>query len=541
MIIIHQSWIKWSIALLIGLNLKLGTTQAIGQESLPTYHWAYYYIDQLFLQINDHTLGKKCSLFILNKPYTRREVASWLIGLRKAVEPGQISFGQHSEFLLNRLYQEFSSEMTLLEKKIPENKLNLALLLHPQTEMVHDQAFDVNGQYRVSASLVLGNWLTMATTINNNRSLRNNPLYWGKKKWGQTIYSEQGYARLHWRQFELRLGRDFIKWGPGKTGQLLFSDYTRPLDFIGFSAQLKKIKLTYFLANLERKPLDKSLQVQYNGLYANRYVSAHRLDLRLFRNKLHLGLTEAVLFGGPGRNVEFAYANPFITYFGAVVNDPQKYIFGGKGNLFADFEIKVYPYSKLALWTEIMVDDFQVDRGKVADLEPAEWGLLVGGQIADPFGWLGSDFWLEYVRITNRTYNAYVSWERWVSCNRPIGYYLGNDFDRLEARMSHWLNSNLRFYLGVVRMRRGEGRIEKPFDTPWEEHTLEDGYHEPFPTGIVEKSLEIPISLVFQPNACFWLSAGAKYTYIQNVENRVREKQQDWSFKVDAWFQWRTN
>jgi len=537
---INNTWTKYFALIFLGYAILSGDSNAAGHETLPTYHWAYQYIDQLYLRINNHSTVKVPPLFILNKPYTRDDVARWLGHVRKAVITGQISFEPKSEFLLNRLYQEFGVEMAVLKTDDPGDKLGLSCSLSPQAELASDQPFDVNGQYRVSASLAVGNWLTMATTINNNRSLRDDSLYWGKKKWGQTAYSEQGYARLHWRQFEMRFGRDFIKWGPGETGQLLLSDYGRPLDFFGFSAQLKKIKLTYFFANLKHRPLDNFLKPQYDGLYANRYIAAHRLDSHWLNGRLHIGLTEAVLFGGPARNVEFAYANPFITYFGAVENDQQSYINGGNGNLFADFDIKLYLCQNIAFWAEILVDDLQVDRGNAGDLEPPEWGLLFGGQLADLFGWLGSDFWLEYVRITNRTYNAYVSWERWVNCNQPIGHYLGNDFDRWEARLSYWLNPCLRFHLGVVRLRRGEGRVEKPFDTPWMDRTLDEGYREPFPTGIVEKNIEVPCSLVFQPNAQFWLSLGMKYIRIQNVENKFGERQQDWRFTIDAWFEWKT-
>jgi len=72
------------------------------------------------------------------------------------------------------------------------------------------------------------------------------------------------------------------------------------------------------------------------------------------------------------------------------------------------------------------------------DLEPPEWGFLFGGQVADPFQWEGTNIWIEYIRITNRTYNADNSWEKFLNYNRSIGYFLGNDFDRWDVNIIHW-------------------------------------------------------------------------------------------------------
>jgi len=508
-------WIWVVSPLLAGLN-----------ETLPTYHWAYEYIDQLRLR------GYFEDLFVLNKPYTRGEIARCLLKIKKGkINPQDV-------FLLERLYQEFTEEMAALTTKHRPNSFGFGTVLMPTLKKDTQTEMKSSGTYRAGAGFSIGDRLTVRTTVNFDDDLVRDPTYWGKKKWGKAGYSEQGYARIKLGRFRIRFGRDFMKWGSGRSGNLLISDYARPMDFFSMNARFEFLKLSYFIADLDRMWLPDSLAVKYKSDDARRYLAVHRLDLKLWRGRVNLGLSEAVLFGGPQRGLEFAYISPFITYYGVVENDRTGYANGGNGNLFASLDFDLFPGRNYELFGEILIDDLQVERTGPGDLEPPEWGLLLGCQIADPFQWKDITLRMEYVRITNRTYNTTARWEKFLNYNRPIGYFLGNDFDRWELNINRWFSKDLQIGLGFERIRRGEGRIEREFDMPWMNYTVEEGYSEPFPTGIVEKTNSGKIEILYQPSANWRAFLLAKYSDIKNTNNTQGVNDSGWFLKVGVWFEW---
>jgi len=162
----------------------------------------------------------------------------------------------------------------------------------------------------------------------------------------------------------------------------------------------------------------------------------------------------------------------------------------------------------------------------------------LGFQIAEPLGWKGTDLRAEYVRITNRTYNTPSPWEKFLNYNRPIGYLLGNDFDRWEFNINHWFAEDLQVSLGFERIRRGEGMIEKEFDTPWMNYTVEEGYSEPFPTGIVEKTNAGKIGILYQPSVNMRAYLFAKYSQVENVDNLSGVTDSGWFLKAGFWYEW---
>ena len=77
-------------------------------------------------------------------------------------------------------------------------------------------------------------------------------------------------------------------------------------------------------------------------------------------------------------------------------------------------------------------------------------------------------------------------WETFIHRNVPLGHPLGNDFGHWQVGLSQWFFGSLNFYLQYSQTRKGEGGLYTPWDEPWMDNTVEEGYSEPFPTGVVE-------------------------------------------------------
>jgi len=96
----------------------------------------------------------------------------------------------------------------------------------------------------------------------------------------------------------------------------------------------------------------------------------------------------------------------------------------------------------------------------------------------------------------------------------------------------------LQIGLGFESIRKGEGRIEKEFDKPWMNYTVEEGYSEPFPTGIVEKTNTGKVEILYQPSANWRAFFLAKYSDIKNANNLSGITESGWFLRAGVWLEW---
>lgn len=484
-------------------------------ETLPMVHWAYTYIDEL--SIRGHLRG----LFASHRPFTRAEVAEELRRLKEkdVVAPSCALF-------LDRLYAEFEDEL----RQVGGSQIQIGATFAQDVVARRADRVKAFGVYRLKGGY-FSKYVTAVDVAKLDRTLKEDPTYRGKNWRGLTAYMEQAYLRVRLRDVQATFGRDFLRWGPGRTGALLLSDDPKPLDFFSLSYRLQWVKFTYFFSVLDYYTLDDEERSQKPwARLVNRFLAAQRLDFNLWSGKLHIGLSEAILFADSERTFGLSFFNPLTNYFELVVNE------GGNGNIFADVDVRVLPFRNVELYGELLIDDYQVDRRTPGDLEPNEIGLILGAEVADVGGWAPTTLGIEYVRITNRTYNTVAPWEKYLYQGKPIGYALGNDFDRWWGTIRHYLPSGFGAALNVGYLRKGEGAIEKDFDTPWMDYTVEEGYSEPFPTGVVEKTLTLGMDLSFHPTHALRWAFDAEWSWTRNAEHIRGKRAYAWSCTLGVWW-----
>jgi len=269
------------------------------------------------------------------------------------------------------------------------------------------------------------------------------------------------------------------------------------------------------------------------GNIANRYLSAHRVDATFLNGRLQMGITEAVIYGGVNRQIEWAFLNPFLSYHGVQYNDAIG------SNTLGTVDLLFYPTKKWRMYGSMLIDDIQVEKKIVGDLEPNEIGWIIGTSYADPLQIDGLSFLLEYAKVTNRTYKTVQPYEVVAFRGVPLGHPLGNDFDHWNLGASYWLNPGLRLKFSYLKTRKGEGSLFSPWDSPWENYTVAEGYHEPFPTGIVEKTSS------FKMEACWyfknWLRfySHVDYSEVGNAGHISGKTNNFWQGKIRAEVDWR--
>jgi len=301
--------------------------------------------------------------------------------------------------------------------------------------------------------------------------------YTGKKWRGLAGGVEKAFLYYDTKSFDLRLGRFASFWGVRNS--LVFSPEV-PLDGLEYRWRWGRLTLSYRLVSLNGlRPTVDSV-----SLFENRYLAGHRLDLHI-SGRLRVGILETVLFGGPGRQIEPFYLNPLISFHAAQLNE------GIDDNTFLGFDFTAKPWNHFKLYGQIIVDDFQIDNKTQGDQEPNQTGLTAGIYLAD--FWKSFDIRSEYTRVANWTFNQGLDRNRYLKDGRPIGSVLGNDYEFLEFTVTKWFNQNLAARINLSNLRQGEGRV----DAEWSAHWLlsTDEYKESFPSGVVEATREISVSV----------------------------------------------
>lgn len=501
-------------------QMQLATANPL--QTLPPYHWANSVIRQLQLR------GFFTQQFYMNQPFTRIQIARELDQIRQDINQGKLRPSLSDQWRIYQLMKEFSD---LLPQR-QNNNFKLGVTAIENGEFDSDRQTS-KGIWRTKGSFSPSPHIELTNSIAYNQYLSDDPNYQGELWRGYTLFTEQAFARIQLKQWQFTFGRDFQKWGPGKDAGLVLSDFARPLDQISARFRHPVFQFSFILSMLDNRTLTgDSLIQQYRATSARRYLVGHRLDIKL-RQNLQIGFSEVVLYGGPDAQIELSYFNPFLHFYGEVVNTPNS-----AGNILGTIDFIYYPIYGIELYGEFLVDDIQVEKTGPSDLEPNELGILIGLQLADPLLFDGMTLGFEFTKITNRTYNTVAEWEKYLHRNQPIAHFLGNDFERFKLDLNYWLTRTLQFNAGYEKRLQGEGSILKPFDEPWLAYTVAEGYHETSPFGIVQHSQRYFFEGIYQPSHRWHFSLSANYTRIRNFQNVPNARESGWNFRLGLWLDW---
>jgi len=486
-------------------------------EILPTYHWSYDYIEEL------QRRGLCLDLLIMNKPYTRGEIARSLSNIKKKMN--KENDNHFTEQLLQRLFTEFSEEM----EDNAHDRFNFKNNIRTNFDRDRLEHIDYRGIYRSGIGINLKENLFAFTGVNFNQYDYYDSSYFGYKWRGIAGYTEQAYLHTKWNRIDLKFGRDFLQWGVGESGTLILSNICRPLDHLLAAVSAGPFRFSFLAAQLDEF---NAVEVDSLRVPFKRYLTGHRLDVSLWGGRIQAAISEVLLYGGLGESFNMAYLNPIMFYKGAHKNGDSYY-----GNILPTVDFLIYPLKNLNFYSSILIDDIQLEKTVRDDLEPNEIAWLVGLNWADPLDIAGLSFNAEYVRIANRTYITPLSYETFIHRGRPIGHPLGNDVDQWLCGFAYWIRS-LRFQLNVSHTRDGEGDLFTPFEELWLDYTLDEGYHESFPSGVVEKTTNINLNANWYYNNWLRFYVCVNHSSIDNINHVAGKNERCWHGKIMAEFTW---
>jgi hypothetical protein len=459
-----------------------------------------------------------------------------LVGLKivSAVERYQIDPNSFHEvnFRYDMLKGSESHSPLIRPWYFTNTKEETSLLFQLQPTLIpngNSQDVSINSwiQLRLNKRLIIVNEMHL------NYASQNDPSYIGTEWRSVSGLTNQSF--LHWNKkmgstgdMAVQAGRFYSQLGPGRHGQLLLGANTRPMDQLTCSLNRTVSRNLFARFFFQTSALDKMGSDK-------RFMSLHRLEL--ISSKWYLALSEALTYARNNQSMDLVYLNPFILFHLEQLNGPDLL-----GNTIGTLEFG-FRWNTSRAYSEILIDDVQFDNEVKGDLEPNEIGGLLGYEYASDSYYLS----VEGVALTNRTYKTPNPSEWFLHRNRPIGYELGSDVGRLNVLSRYYLKENWHIDTEVDMIWQGAGEFSHPWDTPWEDEsvTMEKGYSETFPTGVVEQTTILSAEMMRHWNRERWVSLGIAYTIINNL-NHISDIDESgfnlhlsasWSLEYEAIFQ----
>ena len=464
-------------AVLIGLPASLVPAEA--GPTVPSTSWVYPYFDELRL------CEPTPALFIMTGPYARLDLAGWL-GRLDATTPSN----WRTRWLRGMLRKEFEPE----EMFAHDGDFTLVADGIASAYIERDRRFRPGALagFTVYGRNGLDLWTRFRVTRGGAADHKTQT-----KEWRGGMRASFDYGGLEYRHgiVSIFLGRDEISWGASRDRGLLFSGSAPSLDMLRFTLTTPLLRFTAFQAQLRRGTADPWPDT------IKRYVAAHRVEV-LISKVFSLSFSEAVLYGGDGRDFQLGYSLPMAAFYAEQWNS------GEEDNILisSDFGL-VFP-GRAEVRGEVLFDDFQIDEAS----EPNEVGLGLEVRAVNPLVRVGSILGLSYHLVTNRTYGHRVSWNRFMQEGIVMGYPDGPDGDRLGVSASFTLGEPYWIEARYERVRQGEGKATDPQDEP--------GRHLRFPSGTVETTNSFLAEIAWRPCWSLYVTADVGWSGTENVGNR---------------------
>jgi hypothetical protein len=453
---------------------------AAGSPTEPTAGWVYPYFRELRLR------SPGSPFFVSTGPYERQDLATWLRGASEVGAPE----GARAKWLRDMLDKEYAPEIASAERRSPV----VAIVITPSWGLRTDGHArpEMLGDLTVYSPEGVSLWTSLRATANapENHKVRTTPWH---GPWRASF--DHGGVGYRSGGLSIFLGRDEVSWGASRDRGLLLSGSAPSLDMVKFSFSRKSFCFTSIHSELRKSDLDQWAPD------VRRFLSAHRLEY-LPGRRWGFSLSEAVIYGGVGRDFNLGYLNPMAPFYAEQWNSR------GDDNVLMDGDVSFLLPGRIDVRAEVVVDDFQLD----FKTEPNEMGLGVDVAAINPLCPAGGLMGGSYFRVTNRTYGHRISWNRFVQEGMLLGYPEGPDGDRFEVWSSWSPRDDFTVRAGYDLTRQGEGRVTDAQDEP--------GRKQAFPSGTVETEHAVRADLGWRPAYQLLVSTGLQWSRQENYGNQ---------------------
>lgn len=466
-------------------------------------------------------------------PLSRDDVAKIISRAENRINSGEVTVSPLDGKLLEKLQQEFKSEITDINlKETQKQSLQKTYIrIQPEIRLVNDKiapALQSGFHYAVGNSNRF-NVYTELEVSNFNQQQDFGQSYFLPESPPLLKSAEQRYETWHWDyvvdfkraylqynlisfgdvEFNILAGRDYIYWGASPDKSVGISDNSPPFEHIRLTGlipcKIGTLKASAFTAQLNSTWNDDGT----TRYLAKRYLSAHRIDYQ-YSDWLEMGIAEWVLYGGDAQSVKWHYLNPILPYYAVQYNAKND------DNIMLSFDVALLPIDGVRLYAEWLADDFQYQSDS-NDPHATSW--LTGIEWYPLFIERKLGIHTEYVRVNRWTYTHLDPDNQFTHFGTVIGHPIGTDADMFSFRISYHASPSSIIESRYSHQRNGEADITDRFYG-------EDFENIPFPSGVVEALTEIGIGWNYRPLTALKGSIYYSWRNTQNLEHKESESKQ---------------
>lgn len=293
--------------------------------------------------------------------------------------------------------------------------------------------------------LMAGGPIAGAIRVEIDPGLNHDPEFGGRKDRTLAARTRDGYLLGRWNYGELFFGRAERNWGPQVFPGLQLGNYSYTYDHFYGRFGSDRLHFSMVAARLEN-------YVEAPGRESERYFSIHRLGGRL--GKLELAFTEAYVYAGVGRGLEFSLINP-LNAFGLSWRDESV-----DGNLSFGFESS-YRTNRLGTFAlHALIDDYQIDKCDTTCNEPSSLGLTLSADRLPLTN--GIKGFAAYTRVSSLTYRTPRPDEMYSIHGIGLGRGF-SDYDEWRVGVDVAAIPRVPVRAYVASRRKGEGDYRSPY------------------------------------------------------------------------------
>jgi hypothetical protein len=446
---------------------------AIELLDVPLDHWSYEFLERFEVRAGLDRTGLE------TRPLTRGDMAQLVHRLVAAAEaehwrPSDVEWQQlrmlqrefaeeltsqgHATTVLPRAYHQWQPrqarvqvflqarqqiEQAMLDRQRTLPQLDASLLLQPAVGVELARHVAAFGQLNYRVRTTDGVLRQTTTTTDGATEFVFEP--------GDRISITRTfdpYLRYGRGPVLVDLGRERLRWGPGRHNNTFFAADRPPLDQLRLRLEFGPVWFTSVFAQArpaQLRPDDPPL--------VEKYIAAHRLVVQPFR-RLVFGITDAVAYGD--RGIDLSYLNPLAIYFVTQANN------GDRDNALTGVDAKIL-LPQLELYGELLLDDLNLRRGlRHYGNKPA---VVVGLLWMQPFGARDWDVDAEWSWASQYTYTHVTPINRWEHYGQTLGSRTGTDAALLVTGVRRRWTRGWSTRLFYEREQQGEGDVSLDHDT----------------------------------------------------------------------------
>jgi hypothetical protein len=320
----------------------------------------------------------------------------------------------------------------------------------------------------------------------------------GPQPWNDfQSYLNEGLISFDHERVRADVGRRDVFWGPGDEHSLLLSSASQGYDGIILSIPGQLLEFSGMFSILDAAK--------------SRFLSVHRLGLNL-RGFLKVGFSESILSAD---SLEPSYINFLLPFYLAQWSSYRD------DNIMWSIDLQLHLFNSI-FYAELLIDDYMYEDDPYPDKLAYQVGVksLIARSVIAKLNYTFVDKWVYTQEHPQTVYEQR---------GRCLGFPLGNDADEISFLLKYVNAHGIFPYFSINYKRKGEGSIFIPFED-------EGGsINPPFPSGVVEKTLEIKLGIDYRFRRNLYLGIEIGQARRDNIDHIAGNDADDNVFDVSLW------